>query len=85
MKGGWLCDVRCEPALLLASPESARAGGIFRRRCEHQSACVGWQAAGLLGNHSQFPCPGDRLGAVGGTELAQEVADVLLHGVDGDH
>jgi len=38
---GWLCDGRYEPALLLASPESARTGGIFRRCRGHQSACAG--------------------------------------------
>jgi hypothetical protein len=43
------------------------------------------QAGAWLGNHSQVPCPGDRLGTVGGPELAQDVADVLFHRVEGDH
>ena len=67
-----------------ASLQGARPGGIFRARTRHQSAGVAGGGA-VLGNHSQVPCPGDRLGAVGGAELAQDVADVLFHRVEGDH
>ena len=38
-----------------------------------------------LGDQAQFPRPGDGLGAAGRAELAQDVADVLLHCIQGDH
>src|SRR5262249_6726337 len=37
-----------------------------------------------LGGQPEFPRPGDGLGAVGRAELAEQVADVLLDGVEGD-
>jgi len=36
------------------------------------------------GDEAEFPGPGDGFGAVGRTELAENMADVLLHGVEGD-
>jgi hypothetical protein len=36
-------------------------------------------------DQAQLSCPGDGLGAVGRAELAQDVADVLLDGIEGDH
>ena len=38
-----------------------------------------------LGDQAELACAGDGLGAVGRAELAQDVADVLLDGVEGDH
>ena len=38
----------------------------------------------LLGNQAELARPGDDFGAVGGGELAQQVADVLLRGIDGE-
>ena len=37
------------------------------------------------GDQAQLPRPGDGLGTVGRAEFAQDVADVLLDGVEGDH
>jgi hypothetical protein len=38
-----------------------------------------------LGDQAELAGPGDGLGAVGRAELAQQVADVLLHRVEADH
>jgi len=38
----------------------------------------------LLGNQAELARPGDGFGAVGRAKLAQQVADVLLHGVGGE-
>ena len=35
-----------------------------------------------LGDEAEFPGPGDGLGTVGRAELAEKMADVLLHGVE---
>src|SRR2546430_1655719 len=35
-------------------------------------------------DEAEFPGPGDGFGAVGRAELAEEMADVFLHGVEGD-
>ena len=37
------------------------------------------------GDQAELACAGDGLGAVGRAELAQDVADVLLDGIEGDH
>ena len=37
-----------------------------------------------LADQPEFPRPGDSLGAVGRAEFAQDVADVLLDGIEGD-
>jgi hypothetical protein len=38
-----------------------------------------------LGQQPQLPRPGDGLGAVGHLQLAEQVAEVALDGVQGDH
>ena len=59
-------------------PGALAAGGGHAHRTVLQHGAA-------LGNHSQVPCPGDGLGTVGGPELAQEMADMFLDGVEGDH
>ena len=55
-------------------------GGIFRAGRWHERAAeIGYGAP--LGDQVQFPCPGDGLGAVGGAELVQHVADVFFDAV----
>ena len=39
----------------------------------------------LLGNQAELACPGDRLGAVSRAELAEDMADVFIDRVEGDH
>ena len=38
-----------------------------------------------LGGQAELACPGDGLGAVGRAELAEDVADVLVNRIHGDH
>src|SRR5215218_7584345 len=83
---------------VLGSTLARRRGGAITRRCPSEGI-LGSQAparrctnvlsepAGLPGlpEQLQFPGAGDRLGAVGHPELVQEVADVLLGGVQRHH
>src|SRR5215467_6109308 len=54
-----------------------------------QTACGTTVPAGgplwVLGDQAELACPGNSLGAVGCAEFAQQMTDVLFHGVDGDH
>src|SRR6266702_1585370 len=50
----------------------------------HDRAKGSVQAPGL-GDQSELAGPGDGLGAVGRAELAEDVADVLLNRIEGDH
>ena len=43
-----------------------------------------YASAGASGDEAELPGPGDGLGAVGRAELAEKMADMLLHGVEGD-
>ena len=68
--------------------ESSAAWPLDRSAAEpavwHDGA-AGDRAAGAgLGNQAEVAGPGDGLGAVGRAELAQDVADVFLDGVEGD-
>src|SRR5215475_127919 len=78
--GDRFCERRYEPAPLRASAKGVPAGWNLRclrpaPRCHRGSA---------LTDHAQFSRPGDGLGAVGGAQLAQDVADVLFDREDGD-
>jgi hypothetical protein len=68
--------------------------GVTRKwRCRVESSGAGrWNdgavvnaVAAVLGDQAKLPRPGDGLGAIGRAELVQDVADVLLDGVEGDH
>ncbi len=60
------------PSLILASaPASAESPSLT--------------GGAALGNQAQFPGAGDGLCAVARAELAEDVADVLFDGVEGDH
>ena len=65
-------------------PEVDVPGGIFRRRPVARR-CRRTSYGAPSGDQAQLPCPGDGLGAVGRAELGQEMADVLLDGVEGYH
>ena len=44
-----------------------------------------YHGPGASGDQAQLAGPGDGLGPVGRAELAQDMADVLLDGVESDH
>src|SRR5918994_6929546 len=67
------------------SPEGGLAGGIFCRRGRARRCGWGWRWGAGLADQAELSGPGCGLGAVGRAELVQDVADVLLDGVEGDH
>src|SRR5918995_3308958 len=67
------------------SPEGGLAGGIFCRRGRARRCGWGWRWGAGLADQAELSGPGCGLGAVGRAELVQDVAGVLLDGVEGDH
>src|SRR6516162_6005940 len=72
----------CPPAWSLLLRTARRVPGFPRRHDRGLEEPVRiWPP---LRDQPEFPRPGDGLGAVGRAELAQQVADMLLDGIDGD-